>query len=109
MLYHKWVSPSLFSLIRVVFTSEVGSVVVVSVSNKCGRRRLRCLTIDFLLVMMTPPIGRGLFTNAVRNCFAGFDIGPRASFPMYVIDRMAIRSSAVGKLKNVFLIDVFFT
>ena len=63
---------------------------------------------DFLLVMMTPPIGRGLFTNAVRNCFAGFDIGPRASLPMYVIDRMAIRSSAVGKLKNVFLIDVFF-
>ena len=109
MLYHKWVSPSLFSLIRVVFAPEVGSVVVVSVGNKCGRRWLRCLTIDFLLVTMTPPMGRGLFTKAVRNCFAGFDIGPLASFPKYVIDRIAIRSSALGKLKNVFRIDVFFT
>ena len=107
MSYHKWVSPSLFSLIRVVFTPEIGSVAVVSVINKCGRRRLRCLTIDFLLVMMMPPIGRGLFTNAVRSCFAGFEIGPRASFPMYVIDRMAIKSSAVGKLKNAFRMDEF--
>ena len=109
MLYHKWVSPSLFNLIRVVCTSETGSIAVISVCKICGRRWLRCLTIDFLLVMMTPPICRGLFTKAVMNCFAGFDIGPRVSFPKYVMDRIAIRSSAVGKLKKVFRIDAFLT
>ena len=94
---------------RGIFSPEVGLVAVVSVGRMFGRSLLRCLTIDFLFVTMTPPIGRGLFTNAVRNCLAGFDIGPRVSFPKYVVERIAIRSSAVGKLKNVFLIDVFFT
>lgn len=102
MLYHRWVSPSLFSLVCVLFSPVVGLVVVVSVVKMCG-------TIDFLFVTMTPPIGRGLFVNAVRSCFAGFGIGPRTSFPRYVIDRITTRSSAAGKLKNVFRIEAFFT
>jgi len=106
MSYHRWTSPSLFDLIRVVFCPVVELVVVLSV-RRSGRSRLRCLTSDFLFVMMTPPIGRGLLTNAVRSCLAGFEIGPRVSFPRYVIDRIAIRSSAVGKLKNAFRMDEF--
>jgi hypothetical protein len=106
MSYHRWTSPSLFSLIRVVFCPVVGSVVVLSVRSS-GRSTLMCLTSDFLFVMMTPPIARGLLTNAVSSCLAGFEIGPRVSFPTYVIDRIAIRFSALGKLKNAFRIDKF--
>ena len=106
MSYHRWTSPSLFNLVRVVFCPVAKSVVVLSVRSS-GRTTLRCLTSDFLFVMMTPPIARGLLTNAVSSCLAGFEIGPRVSFPKYVIDRIATRSSAVGKLKNAFRMDEF--
>ena len=108
MLCHRWKSPSLLGLVRVVFAPVIGSVVVVSVCRIDGSRMLRYLTIAFLFVMMTPPMGRGWLTNAVSSCLAGLDIGPRVSFPRYVIDRIVTKSSAVGKLKKVFRINAFF-
>ena len=62
----------MLNFIRVVFCPVVGLVVVVSVCSISGRSVLRCLTIDFLFVMITPPIAWVLLTNAVRSCFAGF-------------------------------------
>ncbi len=75
----------MLGLVRVVFAPVIGSVVVVSVCRIDGSRMLRYLTIAFLFVMMTPPMGRGWLTNAERSCLAGFDIGPRVSFPRYVM------------------------
>ncbi len=107
MLCHRWKSPSLLGCAPIVFSPVIGSVVVFSVCRMDGSSMLRYLTIAFLFVMITPPMGRGWLANAVSSCLAGLDMGPRVSFPRYVMARIVIRSSTVGRLKKVFGMDEF--
>ena len=107
ILCHRWKSLSLLGLVRVVFAPVIESVVVVSVCRMDGSSMLRYLTIAFLFVMMTPSMARGWLTKTASSCLAGFDMGPRVSFPRSVMARMVTKSSAVGKLKKVFRMDEF--
>ncbi len=68
MLYHRWMSPSLLGLFRVVFAPVAGSVVLVSVRRIVGSSMLRYFNIAFLFVTITPPMGGGWLTKAVRSC-----------------------------------------
>ena len=107
MLIQSLSSPSLFNTLLVVVSPVVLFVTVIVSSMMSGRRRWRLLTIAFLLVMITPDCGLGLLENAVRSCLVGQWSGLRRTFPMYVMERIATRFWASGRLKKIFLILVF--
>jgi len=67
MSCHRCRSPSLLGIVRVVFPPVIGFAVVISMCRMAGSNMLRYLTMAFLFVMMTPPMGRGWLTNAVSS------------------------------------------
>jgi hypothetical protein len=58
--------------------------------------------------MMIPDCGLGLFKNAVSSCLEGLQLDPLTTLPMYVMDRIVTRLWALGMLKKIFLICLFF-
>ena len=65
---------------------------------------------DFLFVVRTPSGSLGLSTQADSSIFAGWELGPRATWPMKVICLTAIWLQISGILNRVFrivLLEIF--
>ena len=104
---HSFIFPVVFNFSLTTVSPVSLSFTLTSSSISSGSSSCKLFTIDFLLVVSTPPLGLGLSTHAGSSILAGCEFGPRVTLPIKVICRMAIWLLMSGMLKSIFLIVLF--